>query len=108
MNSNKLHGDDDIQINLQNNNEILNSQITDDEIKKCVIKLHNNKSPFKDMIINEYIKITIEIVLPIYRPYFNIILDFGNIPETWLKGIICPIINVLAVQLVLKTIDPSH
>ena len=43
------------------------------------------------MIINEYIKSTIENMLPIYRSYFNIILDSGNIPETWLKGIICPI-----------------
>ena len=91
LNSNELHEDDDIQINLQNNDEILNSQITDDEIKKCVNKLHNNKSPSEDMIINEYIKSTIEIMLPIYRSYFNIILDSGNIPETWLKGIICPI-----------------
>ena len=33
LNSNELHEDDDIQINLQNNDEILNSQITDDEIK---------------------------------------------------------------------------
>ena len=36
VNSNEQHEDDDIQTNLQNNDEILNSQITDDEIKNVL------------------------------------------------------------------------
>lgn len=50
--------------------------------------LKNNKSSSNDKIINEYIKYTSHIMLPIYVSIFNIVFDCGIIPESWLEGII--------------------
>ena len=30
-------------------------------------------------------------MLPLYKDYFNTILDTGIVPDSWLKGLICPI-----------------
>ena len=73
------------------NNEYLNSPITPAEIEKCINKLKNSKSPGTDNIINEYIKQTKQLLLPVYTQLFNIILDTGIIPTSWVKGIIVPI-----------------
>ena len=53
--------------------------------------LQNNKSSANDDIINEHIKYTSNIMLPIYVSFFNIVFDSGIIPESWLAGIIRPI-----------------
>ena len=73
------------------NNEYLNSPITSAEIEKCINKLKNSKSSGTDNIINEYIKQTKQLLLPVYTQLFNIILDTGIIPTSWVKGIIVPI-----------------
>ena len=44
-----------------------------------------------DGILNEYNKNTIDDLMPIYVKFFNIILDTGIIPETWLFGIMITI-----------------
>jgi hypothetical protein len=41
--------------------------------------------------MNEYIKSTCEIVMPVYVKLFNIIFDSGNVPESWLVGNILPL-----------------
>ena len=71
--------------------ELLNSSITEGEILKCINSLKNNKSSANDRIINEYLKTTANMMLPIYVSYFNLIFDTGIIPDTWLEGIIRPI-----------------
>ena len=71
--------------------ELLNSSITEGEILKCINSLKNNKSSANDRIINEYLKTTANLMLPIYVSYFNLIFDTGIIPDTWLEGIIRPI-----------------
>ena len=43
------------------------------------------------MVINEYIKITKNILLPLYVMFFNKILDSGAMPSEWLVGMIVPI-----------------
>ena len=43
--------------------------------------LKNNKAAGNDSIINEYIKSTAHIMLPIYTNLFNLIFDTGIIPE---------------------------
>ena len=74
------------------NDTILNSQITTDEILKCIAHLKNSKTPCKtDNILNEYIKSTKDRLLPVYVFLFNAILDTGHMPETWLSGTIYPI-----------------
>ena len=53
--------------------------------------MKNNKSPGVDNILNEHIKSTIQIMLPIYTKLFNIIFDTGIVPESWSLGNILPI-----------------
>ena len=76
--------DDDIE------NEI-NQPITETEILNNVKLLTHNKSPGSDSIVNEHIKSTVHILLPVYLKLFNLILDTGIIPESWTIGVIKPI-----------------
>ena len=72
-------------------NEILNKHISAEEICKCIKNLKNGKCPGEDQILNEYIKSTQHIFLPIYVKLFNTVFDSGIIPSAWLEGIIRPI-----------------
>ena len=72
-------------------NECLNRPFTCDEIERCIKKLKNSKAPGGDEILNEYLKITKDCMLPIYASLFNHILDTGHIPDQWLEGKIQPI-----------------
>ena len=78
-------------INIENANHILNAKITSAKIDKCIKNLKSGKAPAQDKILNEYIKSTKNLFLPIYEALFNVILDTGIIPSTWLEGSICPI-----------------
>lgn len=71
-------------------NEIINDDITECEIYKCIKGLKNGKASGDDLIINEYIKSTSRMLMPIYVKLFNIIFNTGNVPETWLVGNIIP------------------
>ena len=72
-------------------NENLNAPFTEDEIQKSIRNLKNNKSPGIDNVLNEYIKCTQTVLLPIYVKLFNLILSSGYIPKNWSEGIIIPI-----------------
>ena len=37
-------------------------------------------------LINEHIKSSLHIMLPIYHKYFNLIFDSGIIPKSWTEG----------------------
>ena len=69
----------------------LDTDITASEIVKAVKKLKNNKACGTDEIYNEYIKSSIDMLLPVYVKLFNIIYENGIIPTTWTTGIIKPI-----------------
>ena len=43
------------------------------------------------MIMNEYIKNTKDIMLPLYDKLFNKVLESGQMPNDWLVGLIIPI-----------------
>lgn len=45
----------------------------------------------KIFVINDYIKSTSKIPMPIYVKMFNIVLNFGNVTESWLVSNILPI-----------------
>ena len=75
----------------QHMNMDINKPITENEILTAVKNLKNNKSPGVDNILNEHIKSTIQIMLPIYTKLFNIIFDTGIVPESWSLGNILPI-----------------
>ena len=72
-------------------NEEINQQISNEEILKATKRLRNNKSPGPDNVLNEHIKSTINLFLPIYSSLFNLILDTGIVPESWSVGDILPI-----------------
>lgn len=76
----------------QYDTECLNCPITTVEINKVINKCKNSKaSSPQDNIINEYIKCTKHLMLPIYCLFFNMIFNSGIIPDTWLIGTIKPI-----------------
>ena len=76
----------------ENQNIELNSIITESEILKCINGLNNGKSSSpNDNIINEYIKQSKGLMMPIYVKLFNSVLDTGFLPVSWLNGIIIPI-----------------
>lgn len=76
---------------LANSNETLNGLFTHEEIAKAIKRLPNNKCPGIDNILNEYIKATAEIVVPLYVRFFNYILTVGEVPREWLIGMVLPI-----------------
>ena len=79
-----------IDENMPNNNEI-NGNITENEILAATKLLKNNKASGLDNILNEHIKSTIHVMIPIYKKLFNLILDTGIVPESWTCGVIKPI-----------------
>ena len=90
---NQAYENDDAYVNFEFNdsNEFLNSNITRDEILRNINKLKNNKAAGYDSILNEYIKSTRFVLLPLYELLFNRILDTGYFPEQWSVGTIKPI-----------------
>ena len=89
--------ENDVEINLDSDNIFedvdlfLNCPITEEEIKKVISKLKNGKAFGADEILNEYIKNTADDLMPIYIKLFNLILDTGIVPESWLTGIMVTI-----------------
>lgn len=83
------------QDNNEPNNELdlteLNQQITQEEIMQAIKRLKNGKSSGIDNTLNEHIKHTAEMLLPLYHKLFNLIFDNGIIPDSWKIGIIHPV-----------------
>ena len=80
------------QVDFENVNVQLNSEITEREISQCIFKLKNCKTPSpSNNVLNEYIKATQTILMPLYCKLFNCILDTGYKPKSWLEGAIIPI-----------------
>ena len=71
--------------------EMLNSEITENKIMAALKKISVGKSPGPDQILIEYIKNTIQITLPTFTLLFNSIFRTGNYPDEWSDSIICPI-----------------
>ena len=69
----------------------INGQITVDEILKSIKDLKTEKACGEDNIINEYIKSSAHLLIPIYVKLLNCIFDSGKVPGTWLSGNIIPI-----------------
>ncbi len=66
---------------------LLNEPISE-EVLRNIKKLKNNKSSGADMILNEYIKCTQTMLLPLYVKLRNKVFDSGVMPTEWLVGMI--------------------
>jgi hypothetical protein len=53
-----------------------------------VKNLQNNKASGYDNIVDEHIKHTIHMMMPIYCKLFYLILNTGKIPNSWSESII--------------------
>ena len=51
--------------------EIVNGKITENEVLLAAKYMKNGKAPGYDMVVNEYIKSTINLFLPLYVELFN-------------------------------------
>ena len=65
--------------------------ITQSSCEMMIRTVKNNKASGIDDIVNEHLKSTLDLLLPVYFKLFNLILNSGNIPESWLTGIVKPI-----------------
>ena len=74
-----------------NDDTILNSSFSVDEVKKCIHKLKTNKCPGPDNIINEFLKYSPQNILELYTDIFNVILKCGVVPQQWCIGYIHPL-----------------
>ena len=67
---------------------MLNSPISEDELKKAVKRLKNGKACGEDKILNEMIKAFSESQMSVLTNIFNIVLLSGHMPHEWAIGII--------------------
>ena len=63
---------------------MLNNDFDENEIKACIKSLKNNKAVGIDLIMNEYIKCTSDLMMPIYIKLFNKVLRSGCMLNQWL------------------------
>ena len=68
-----------------------NDPINEAEITEAIKKLKNNKSPGRDLILNERLKSTSDTLLTVLKNLFNLVFETGIIPEIWTTGIIKPL-----------------
>ena len=72
--------------------EILDSEISVDEISKATLKLKNGKSVGDDMISNEMIKCCVDShFVRVIHYIFNAILQSSKYPDAWKHGLITPL-----------------
>ena len=86
-----------------NADHILNSAITEDEIRIAIKDLKNDKTNGIGEIINEYLKSNVSQMMPLYVKLFNVALDSGNIPTAWTIGVIRPIYKKERIVLLILT-----
>jgi len=79
------HDFDDINI------DILDSEISKDEIIKAIKKLKSGKSTGNDNIIGEMVTACPLFFAPIFKKLFNTLFSNGTYPESWTECIIIPV-----------------
>ena len=69
-------------------NKILNSHISEDEFRKSIKSLKNNRSPGPNEILNEMISNGHNVLTPFLARVFQSIFERGSFPYEWGKSII--------------------
>ena len=84
--------DHDFSLNNENlQNEYLDSEISENEIKCAVFSQKNNKSTGTDQLCAELFKAAYDIISPFLLVLFNRLLSNSEYPRLWGEGIIVPI-----------------
>ena len=71
----------------------LDYPVTFQEVRKTVKKLKNKKAASSNLIKNEILKASCEILMNVYIKLFNLVLDTGIYPSFWCDGLITPILK---------------
>ena len=71
--------------------EILDADITAEEVKAAIRHLENGKAARPDGIIGEILKAAEESIVPFLVKYFNKLFKEGSFPIEWTKAIIVPL-----------------
>ena len=58
----------------------------ENEVNLAIRNLKSGKSAGLDGIVNEHIKTTAHLTMPLYTKHFNIIIETGILPDSWLEG----------------------
>ena len=56
-------------------NDDIDQEFSETEILKCIKGLKNSKANVDDLIVNEYIKSTANILMPLYVQLFNLLFN---------------------------------
>ena len=83
--------EDDAEVHADNTDDILNEEITIEEIISTIKSLKTGKSAGLDMISAEFYKNTATDIAPILKDVFNRILDSGVCPKSFGEAILCPL-----------------
>ena len=75
----------------KDNNDILNEYIKLEEVESVIKDLPTKKAPGIDGIVNEIIRNSKAILVPLLCSLFNIVLTNGIFPDEWCDAIIVPI-----------------
>ena len=77
--------------NYENQNEDLDREISENEIKCAIFSQKNNKSTGTDQLCSELFKASYDIISPFLLALFNRLLANSEYPRLWGEGIIVPI-----------------
>jgi hypothetical protein len=78
-------------INNETEDEDLDSNINEEELKLAIFAQNDNKSPGPDQLYAEYFKCSYDIIKPVLLNLFNRLFINGEYPSSWGEGIINPI-----------------
>ena len=71
--------------------ERLNRDITEDEVKKAIRKLKNQKASGYDCVMPEMLKLSGNTAVPFLTRCFNKVFTDGTYPEEWTRAVIIPL-----------------
>ena len=82
---------DDNILNLMDFDNDLNVNFSEQELRRVIFSLNNNKSPGIDNITVEILKTSYEFISPFLLPLYNRIFNSSEYHRSWGEGIIAPI-----------------
>ena len=92
-NDNQETDENDINNQAENvtQDEELDCNITEAELRSAVMSQNNNKSPGEDSLVAEIFKSNYDLLNPFLLKLYNKLFDSGQYPDSWANGIIAPV-----------------